>query len=271
MKKILCPTDFSDAANSGVMYAAKFAKATGSTLTLYHVQSLFGMSALELVGGHAAAYKSIGDQLEKQSLEVSRIFKISCYAETEISVSSISQVLLDKENEYDLIIMGSGSFDDLRHFFTGSNTYKTIRNGNIPLIIVSEGCVYCPVDRVVFAYNYLEEKNVPMEQLTPWILPLCSNLTVIEVHAQESVNTDDAEYFRARKLVKLLNPQLPIEFDELTSADIAEGIHSYMVKKQADMLVLAAPHRNFVAEFFHRSVIRSVTNKASYPVFIVHE
>jgi nucleotide-binding universal stress UspA family protein len=271
MKKILCPTDFSDAATSGVMYAAKFAKATGSTLTLYHVHSLFDLSTLELVGGREASFKSIGDQLEKQSRDVSRIFKISCYAETELSVSSLSNVLLDKENEYDLIIMGSGSFDDLRHFFTGSNTYKTIRNGNIPLIIVTEGCVYCPVDRVVYAYNYLEEKEVPMEQLTPWILPLCSNLTVMEVHAPQREDTDDAEYFRVRKLVKLLNPQLPIEFDELTSADIADGIHNYMLKKQADMLVLAAPHRNFVAEFFHRSVIRSVTNKATYPVFIVHE
>jgi nucleotide-binding universal stress UspA family protein len=271
MKKILCPTDFSEAATSGLMYAAKFAKATGSTLTLYHVHSLFHLSALELVGSHATSFKSIGDQLEKQSREVSRIFKISCYAEMEASVSSLSHVLRRKEEEYDLIIIGSDNFDDLRHFFTGSTTYKTMRNGNIPLIIVSEGCVYCPVDRIVFAYNYREEKGVPMEQLTPWILPLCRNLTILEVQGPETVTMDDAEYFRVQKLIRLLNPEFPIEFDQLTSADIADGIHNYMLEKQADMIVLAAPHRNFVAEFFHRSVIRSVTNKATYPVFIVHE
>src|SRR6188768_283506 len=103
MKKILCPTDFSDAANSGVMYAAKFAKATGSTLALYHVHSAFDLSTRVVLGGRAASFKSLGDQLEKQSREVSRIFKISCYAETELSVSSLSNVLRDKENEYDLI------------------------------------------------------------------------------------------------------------------------------------------------------------------------
>lgn len=271
MKKILCPTDFSDAANSGLMYAAKFAKATGSSLTLYHVHSLFDLSVFEFVGSRGVSLQALSDQLEIQSREVSRIFKISCYAETETSISSLSTVLQAKEKEYDLIIMGSRGFDDLLHFFTGSTTYKTIRNSNVPLVIVPEGCVYCPVDRVVFAYNYVEEKHVPMEQLTPWILPLQSKLTVMEVHPNHHESAPESEYFRVQKLVKLFNTKVDIDFDRLNSNEIAEGIHTYMVSKQGDMLVLSSPHRNFVAQFFHKSVIRSVTNKATYPVFIVHE
>jgi nucleotide-binding universal stress UspA family protein len=271
MKKILCPTDFSEAANSGVTYAAKFAKATGATLTLYHVQSVFDFSAVELVGGKEASFASVSRELELQSREVSRIFKISCYAETETTISSLTRVLQNKENEYDLIVMGADGFGDLMHFFTGSTTYSTIRKANVPLIIVPGGCVYSPVEKVVFAYNYLEEKAIPMEQLTPWLVPLQSKITIIEVHQPTQKEADENEDFRAQKLVRLLNRQLIMDFDILYSKDIAGGIDSYIREKGADMLVLSSRHRSFVDEFFHKSVIRSITNKATYPVFIVHE
>jgi nucleotide-binding universal stress UspA family protein len=271
MKKILCPTDFSEAANGGVLYAAKFAKATGATLTLYHVQSLFNFSALELIGGKETSFASVSRELELQSREVSRIFKISCYAETETSIAPLTRVLQDKEHEFDLIVMGAAGFDDLMHFFTGSTIYKTIRKANVPVIIVPDGCLYSAVDKVVFAYNYVEEKALPMEQLTPWMVPLQSKLTVMEVHQPMQKEADENEDFRAKKLVRLLNKQLLMDFDILYSTNIAEGIDHYMHDKSADMLVLSSRHRTFVDDFFRRSVIHSITNKATYPVFIIHE
>jgi hypothetical protein len=41
MKKILCPTDFSETAHNAIAYAAKLAKATNCELTLLNVQSMF--------------------------------------------------------------------------------------------------------------------------------------------------------------------------------------------------------------------------------------
>src|SRR5678815_4171956 len=80
MKKILCPTDFSETANSGVVYAAKLAKATGCILTLLHVRSVFDYAFPELNDGPIVSTDEITAQLEAQSREISQTFKISCYA-----------------------------------------------------------------------------------------------------------------------------------------------------------------------------------------------
>lgn len=44
MKKILCPTDFSETAQNAIAYAAKLAQTTEAMLVLFNVQSIFDRS-----------------------------------------------------------------------------------------------------------------------------------------------------------------------------------------------------------------------------------
>ena len=88
MKKILCPTDFSDAANDAVAYAAKLCHATGAALTLLHVQSLFDVTAV--FQQKEKMLMLAKEELEAQSRQVAKTFKISCYAQVEQGIKRLS-------------------------------------------------------------------------------------------------------------------------------------------------------------------------------------
>ena len=70
MKKILCPTDFSDTALNGIVYAAKFAHHIGATLTLFNVQSLFNINPLDVVQGKIVRVNTYKELLEKQTISL---------------------------------------------------------------------------------------------------------------------------------------------------------------------------------------------------------
>jgi nucleotide-binding universal stress UspA family protein len=270
MKKILCPTDFSEAAHNAIAYAAKFAQASGATMTLFNVQSLFSLSPVELVRGKAFTIESVSQQLEDQSREVSRVFRISCDARVQPSTSVLSKVIEQKAEEYDLLIMGTAGPDDFYKFFAGSNTYNTITRSNIPAILVPENCVYSPIEKVVYAYNYLVERKLPMTQLVPWIKKLKPQLTILEVMEEaHSIDADD-DLKDVQQLLRLLYSEIQFGFDTLHSGHVAKSIHEYMVMNTTDMLVLCSKHRNFIAEMFHNSVLKSISSIATYPVFILH-
>lgn len=69
MKKILCPTDFSEPAHNAIAYAAKLAQATNCELTLLNVQSMFDFTPMEIIRGKEVTVAGMAEQLETQSLK----------------------------------------------------------------------------------------------------------------------------------------------------------------------------------------------------------
>ncbi len=271
MKKILCPTDFSDTAHSGVAYAAKFCQATDAGLTLFHVQSLFALSPLEVVGAKALSVEGIAEELEQQCQEVERVFKIPCEAQMQTSVNLLSKVIEKTASGYDLIIMGTAGRHDLYSFFAGSNTYNAIRNTNIPVLFIPHHYVYAPIQKIVYAFNYLEEAKLPMSQLSPWVKKLRASLEILEV-MEAAISMDLDEDLRdMQELVHLQYRDLPMKFYSLRSADKYVSIHNHVIDGNADLLVLCTKHRGLLGSLFHKSVIKSISRIATYPVMVVHE
>jgi nucleotide-binding universal stress UspA family protein len=191
MKKILCPTDFSESAQTAISYAAKLAKATGCTLTLLHVKSVFDLSFAEHRDSKHISTVQVTEELESQSKEVSKTFKISCYAEVVSKIGRLSSVIKDEAKGFDLIVMGSNGADDLYQFFGGSNTYNAIVESNTPVLLIPEGYTYCEITTMVYAYDYLRERNLPLQHLAPFVKAVHCKLTVLQI--MEEAFSKDAD------------------------------------------------------------------------------
>jgi len=271
MKKILCPTDFSDAAHGAIAYAAKLALVTGSELTLLHVQSLFDLNSLELVPGNRMMADNEKEQLDEQSREVSKVFKISCRAEIQSSFSRLSNVIASRGNDFDLIVMGSDGPDDLYQFFGGSNTYNAITKTQLPVLVIPVGYVYSEIKRMVYAFDYLRERSLPFGRMIPWIKALGCQLTVLQV-MEEAYSKEAEDDLKELQVVirNLYGGDLNFPYDTIRSSDVAQSINSYILRKQPDVLALCSVHRNFLERIFHKSVIRNISAICSYPVFVFH-
>jgi nucleotide-binding universal stress UspA family protein len=271
MKKILCPTDFSDAANNAVAYAAKLSKATGADLTLFHVQSVFETTPEEILRGKPLASQAMATQLDAQSREISQTFRISCYAEVMPSGRGLAKVIRDRGKEFDLIVMGSNGPDDYYQFFAGSNTFNVIKQALVPVLMVPDGYLYSEIKLIVYAFDYLRERMLPLDQLLPWIGLLKCNLSVLQVIEEAHSKEVDLTIKAIQKLVrKHYEGEIVLNFDTIRSSDVAGSINSYMIKNQADLLALCTQHHGFLGGIFHRSVVKKLSAAAASPLLLLH-
>lgn len=272
MKKILCPTDFSDAAQNAIAYAAKLAQVMEARLVLLNVISVFDLAPQELIGDGEMGVQSISESLEAQSLEVSRAFNISCYAEIQPSSISLAKTIADKAAGYDLIVMGTNGGDDIYQFLTGSNAYKASVKSSVPVLLIPEGCYFSEIKTVVYAFDYLSSRKLPLEQLKPWIKSFKCELSILQV-MEEAYSEEFEEELKELQFISktLYADGIKLTFDTIRSYEIAESIHSYVLRTQPDVLALCAVQRNLLERFFHNSLIKNISSVSTYPVFIFHK
>jgi nucleotide-binding universal stress UspA family protein len=270
MKKILCPTDFSDISQNAIAYAAKFAKASDASLMLLNIQPT---SSPALKSESDLVVSAVSERLEELSREVRQFFKISCEAEVIRSASLLTDALVERTEGYDLIVMGTHGINSLMEFFVGSKTYHATRKTRIPVMLVPPDCIFSEVKKVTYAYDYLHERKLPLKQLQIWINALQWDLTVLLV-TEKAISHDVNEELKELQFIisdEWKEKNLKINFDSIASSEIAPSINSYMNRNEMDVLVLCTVHRNFIERLFHKSVIKIISEIASYPVFVFHE
>jgi len=262
--------DFSESSQNEIAYAAKFAKATGSMLTLVNIQptsTSFNNPDKKLF------IDVVTERLEQLQKEVQQFFKISCIAEVILSGSLLSDAIAQHAADFSLVVMGTGGVKDLMEFFTGSKTYNAIHKSKIPFILVPSDCIYSEIKNIVYAFNYLNQRTLPLKQLLPWIKYLQCSLTVLQVN-EDSVSQDVNEEMKELQSIisdKWKDESINIQFDTIKSSEIASGLNSYVLRNESDILALCTVHRNFIQEVFHKSVIKVISGISSYPVLVFHD
>jgi nucleotide-binding universal stress UspA family protein len=272
MKKILCPTDFSDTAYNAITYAAKFAQATGASLTLLYIQSPLKSGAI--FSSEKEQIKSAAsEKLKELSEEVHRSFKISCDIDVFQSTANLSNVIVSASSAFELIVMGTNGVEDLLEFLAGNHTYNVIRKSKIPVMLIPASYMYSEIKNIVYAYNYLTEHKLPLSQLLEWTKHLDCEITVLQVN-EEIIGKNVQD--EMKKLQTTLTSQwekegVQLNFDSIRSSDVAPSINSYMHRNQYDVLAFCTTHENFVQRLFHKSVIKITSAIADYPVLVLHE
>lgn len=271
MKKILCPTDFSNAAHDAIAYAAKLSKATSCSLTLLHVKSVFDFSLVESPEERHISVEAIAERLEEQCTEITATFKISCDAEVVSKLSRLGSVISEVAKDYDLIVMGSNGAEDLYQFFSGSNTYNAIVKTETPVLLIPEGSKYSEIKSIVFAYDYVHERSLPLTKLVAFLKALNSKLTVLQVMEDVHSTAAENELKQLQFLIRnFYGDDLIYEYDTIRSGEVSQSINSYILRTQPDVLALCSIHRNLIERLFHKSVIKNVSTVANYPVLVFH-
>lgn len=271
MKKLLCPTDFSETSDNAIAYAAKLAQVAGCELTLLNVQSLFDITPVEFITGRQFTLKATTERLQEQSREVSQVFRITCHAEVEPTYHKLSTVISEKSSQYDLLVMGSNGADDLYQFFLGSNTYNALVKARTAALIIPEGSLYSEIRRIVYAFDYLRERKLPLTPLIDFSNSVRADVTVLQV--MEEAYSEDAER-DLKELQFILETQaggFPLNFETVRSSEVAKSIDSFIHKDEPDILALCSQDRNFLENVFHRSVLKQLSSVCSYPVFVFPE
>lgn len=133
LKSILCPVDFSEFSQSANEYASVLAKSTNAKIIYIHVPSpeiFYGSYA------YADVENNEKEILKRLQEVVPTVEGVDCLHVVEFGSDSERIVEYAKENDVDLIVMGTHGRTGLRRFLMGSVAESVVRKSECPVLAI---------------------------------------------------------------------------------------------------------------------------------------
>ena len=268
MKKILFPTDFSEAAHKAFKYALEIAKKANSKLDVIHIypephkgKELY-MDPHELRQAHKDFRASMEAKMESflepydTTLIGSKIVFPSDF--------TANKVIERSKKHYDLIIMGTKGERNALNKIVGSFTTKTMMNSHCPVLAVPNDCEFKSIEKITYA-TALNEKDEDFTKPLSKFADLFG-ASIEYLHIIEESNEKVENHLKARGLSSA-DPNVHLVENE----SIMNGIESFLKDNETNILALFIPKRSFIDRIFRRSMVKELTFHASLPMFVMKE
>lgn len=279
MKKILCPTDFSETADRAVDYAAHIARQTGAHLSLLHVIHLpivdtseTALVASELLGEQT---RDASERLRALTQHISEKYEanrgggFTCdYIIKEALLTDIAEQLTKNEG-YDLIVMGTtGGGNTLEELLIGSNTEAVVENVKSPLLAIPAKYELTGINRIVYASDYASEDKATLGTLAEIARMFGASIDVVHVVKESTPESrSKAEAFWAELDGSF--PGIPMRFQEVVSKHRDEGLREYFKQVNGSILAIYRKEKGFWRELFSRSLADRMTYQAQVPLLVL--
>jgi len=140
IEKILFPTDFSDHSNHALDYAIEFAKRFRAKIILTHIVAVpTYIASYEINVDLTSMRETLVESAEKMLDELTRKLLaqgVESETHTAIGNSFVEIVRLAKEQNVDLIILGTHGWGALKHLLLGSTAERVVRKAPCPVLTV---------------------------------------------------------------------------------------------------------------------------------------
>lgn len=276
MKKILFPTDFSEAATNAFVHALEFAKIVKAELILLHTFEIPVYDSQFFPENYASIYSSI--ELAKFEMFKDEIPKLRAIAsERKLDDIVIKHRLMDgdliynlknavEEDHIDFVIMGTTGASDWTKFFTGSNTNSVISEVKVPVLCVPVDAKYKKVKTIGFTTRYREKDKEVLHRILKIAKKTEAKVKSLYVRTSNSDVSDT--------VIKEWEKEFAgenVEFLVLPSDEVKETILDFILYKDIDVLTTITHKRSFFESIFESSFSKKITKEVSVPVLVMHE
>lgn len=273
MNKILIPIDFSEFSENALEVAANLAKKFDAHLIVLHMlglsEAIFTKDEtqefMEAQYYMKLAKKRFDSFLDKPFLKGIKVFEtVQNYKD----FNEINDIV--KEQEIDLVVMGSHGASGLSGLFVGSNTEKVVRTCEAPVLIIKKRRENFDIKEAVFASDFEVENITAYNRAIKFFKMLDANVHLVYVNRPN-------QYFRNNVEI---NEQIELfmsvahhgdntgegKVTILNDYSIEEGIYNYAKKVEANIIALPTHGRKGLAHFFKGSIGEDIANHANLPV-----
>ncbi len=273
IRRILVPTDGSEAARWGADYAIALASRHGAALVGLHVvdvkllegpflrdlsASLGAAPYVNYQGNILSLLEDRGREALDALLEACREAGVAC--DTTQVTGVVHRVIVEAGELTDLIVMGrGGEHSEWLEGFIGTTTEAVVRRAAQPVLVT--GTAILGRDLTVLAYDGTPHARRAMKVATAvaehWNMPL--HLLV--------VGGEDAHQFLEEAREYLQTHEITVEYI-LREGDPGESIVSYAAETDADLVIMGAFGHSKVRELVLGSTTSYVLNHSPCPVLL---
>jgi nucleotide-binding universal stress UspA family protein len=273
MKTILVPTDYSKTANNAVNYAAALAQLMKAKLILvhaYHVPPQINrvpfttITEVQLERENARSLKQLAARIKKKAPGAN----IDCVARNGFAADVIKDISAEKKA--DLVVMGITGAGAVGEAVLGSVAVDTVRNVNVPVIIVPGNVKFSMPGKIVFAYDYAGENDQQaITALVDIARVLESKLMVVNVIRED----DTATFKKAIAGIKMESvlARVPHTLHFPVNNSVTEGVNEFVKDTGAGMVAMIAHEHNIFYRLFNMSSTKRMAFHTSVPLLAIPE
>ena len=274
MKKILFPTDFSEAANHAFIYALHFADAIDASITLLHVYRKPDADPIKLPP-NMQAFQDNFDLHEFENYKdaippVTKLVKEQRFTTMPIyDVFEAGENILDpilqvvRRDEIDLVIMGTTGAHGLKEVFLGSVAGELLENADCPVLAVPSEAVFDgKLDRIAFATTFTDTEKKALLRIEDLAKRFGADVYCV------NVDTAHTHFYhqRMQKLKEEMGEKPNLHFDVLDGSYVYEELITYLKKQDIDVLAMVTHRRTFLQELFNYSKTKMMSYHSQTPV-----
>ena len=274
MKTILVPTDFSEIADSAVLFAMQIASKIDAKIVLLHTYNypLVDPQNLNISVNYVAAnldlvefeeFKNNKKHLHDKAFEngFENIEMTHRLVLGELN-STIKECIT--EEKIDLLVMGTNGEEDWFTKLLGSNADSVMLNVNIPVLILHDAIEIANFENIGFATRFRAKDKIFLNDTIHFAEQLNINVKCFHVldNNEEVLNDTKAEWEKefGNKVTFHLHPD----------TDVVEAIDFMVNHHQVDILAMVTYKRDFLTELFTKRLTQKIAHKLKIPILVYH-
>lgn len=275
MKTILVPTDFSKGAEKALYYAIEFAKKENAKLLIlnaYSVNYPVAETPLYVVDEIKTAARAEAETKLK-SLEAIIQHAGNISAEFHAEEGAPAQVVpgFAKDENVDLIVMGTQGVNSIANRVFGSTAAKVIEKAACPVITVPENCSFHTIKKITYATNYDKQDIRNLKLVTEFAGQLGAQVNIL--HLADEGMSPYYDKTTMERFMDKINKEIPysdLTFQVLSSTDATDSFYKYINSNAADLLVLAPQHHTFFERLTGQSLTKKLAIHINIPLMAFH-
>lgn len=260
--KILVPTDFSKLSKVAIHYASKLAKKLNAEIILLHVVYIDGPPRAQVALKTSQIIDAMVDNAMQDFAELTKEIKQEIGSKINISYKIVAgypvEDVIDtfaRNNNIDLIIMGTKGATGLTKVLIGSNATAVISRSDIPVITVPEFARFKNIKHIVYASDMLAI-NKELKMLIKFSQLFDSTIHLLHIISPTSKKKNDIIKIK-NDLINQYNYQ-KISVHISLNEDVKDAIDEYIADIGADMLAMFTHKPTFFEKLFGKSVTREM-------------
>lgn len=275
MKHILVAIDFSQTSISAFYYASKLAELMKARLTVLHVVSIPLTTETGIISASYSIPFNVANEKmdyfinelpQEHNLQIPDI-QIDSVVETGSPVITIATYT--KENDVDLLVMGTIEKSSIFQRVLGSVTSATINSISIPVLLIHRNTQFVKASKSVFGIDDKGNLEDALEHYNKLNKYMNAYTEFVHIKSEDNVSMGLVKSEIIHELMDEEEVQYAFEIKEIPGDSPDQDIVDYSIFSKADLLVLIHHEKNIFQRLFRGSTSFSAANKIHIPVLII--
>lgn len=279
MKTILIPSDFSENAHHALRFAIYLSENVDIKICAFHWTEILIPTSTP-----THLYKELYDQQFESKLsllkaDTNKVLKSIDHSKTDTKINYILKDSADfedsvaeavKENNVNLVIMGTHGASGLKKIFFGSNTTQIIDKAQVPVIAIPASYQISPIHKIAYASD-LKDVVTEVGELVKFAKFFKASIEIFHVFPSFPQWVDPSEE-NLEKLTEKLSASYPNQdftirvVQTYKENDVVSGIETYVKSFKPDVLAMFTVKRTFWDKLFDASRTEEFAFNATIPL-----